>query len=78
MDEELLFVGGARTTDSGFLSRLEMLENNLTRVSNQHEALLPLLDLVELLPHVQKNLEQCRQVKQRLDELDERPTGFNG
>lgn len=65
MDSELHLAGG-RPTDCGFLGRLEMLENNLTRVSNQHDALLPLLDLVELLPHVQKNLEQCRQVKQRL------------
>jgi hypothetical protein len=52
-----------------FMNRLEMLESNLLRVWNQHEALIPLLDLVELLPHVQKNFEQGRQVKQRLDNL---------
>lgn len=75
MDEALFM--SARITDQGVLNRLEMLENNLTRVTNQHDALLPLLDLVELLPHVQKNLEQCRQVKQRLTVLDERLTGFN-
>ncbi len=45
----------AKSTQS-FVSRLEMLESNLTRVDNQHEALVPLLDLVELLPLIHKNL----------------------
>lgn len=64
-------------SQQSFLSRLEMLESNLTRVTNQHEALIPLLDLVELLPHIQKNLEQSQQAKQRLEALSEQMQDFH-
>jgi len=35
--------------------KLEILESNLTRVSQQQEALLPLMNMIDLAPSVQKN-----------------------
>ncbi|EGR30273.1 hypothetical protein IMG5_136330 [Ichthyophthirius multifiliis] len=46
-------------------NRLELIESNLARVCNQHEALMPLLSLLEIVPRINNSENNLKQITQR-------------
>ena len=52
--------------------KLEILDNNLTRVSQQQEALLPLMGMVDLAPSVQKNEGILKTLHKKQTETDDK------
>lgn len=41
--------------NTGLQNRLEVIESHLNRVCNQHDALMPLLSLLETVPKINSN-----------------------
>ena len=52
--------------------KLDILENNLTRVSQQQEALIPLMSMIDLAPSVQKNEGILKGLHKKQSETDEK------
>lgn len=53
-------------------SRLEVLEAHLSRVSNQQDALLPLMNMLDLAPNVAKNENLLKGLSKKGTETDEK------
>ena len=56
--------------NSNINSRLDLIESNLNRVCNQHDALMPLLNLLELLPSLQKNENIVKTIQRKQQEFE--------
>jgi len=52
--------------------RIEALENNLNRVTAQQETLLPLMNMLEMAPNVNKNDHLIKNLHKKSQETDER------
>ena len=50
-------------------NRLRMLESNMARLINQHQALAPLADLANLIPEVNRHKDSIRLVEDELQQL---------
>jgi len=53
-------------------SRLEVIESNLSRVSNQQDALLPLMNMVDVTQNLAKNETLMKNLHKKCAETDER------
>lgn len=61
-----------RAYDPEVLRKFEELETNLSNVSNQQDSLLPLMNLLDLSPNVQKAVGLMKNLDKRQDETDKK------
>jgi chromosome segregation ATPase len=55
-------------------TRLEMLESNLARVTNQQDSLLPLMNMLEIAPNVAKNDNLVKNLHKKSQETEDKIT----
>lgn len=58
--------------DSEFSTKVDELESSLSTVSNQQDALLPLMNLLDLAPNVQKTVGLMKNLDKRQDETEKK------
>ncbi|KRX07190.1 hypothetical protein PPERSA_00347 [Pseudocohnilembus persalinus] len=52
--------------------QLELIEGNLSRVCNQHDALMPLLQILEAMPQISKNEQEIKNIKNNQKALEQK------
>lgn len=50
--------------------RLTSVEHNLNAICSQHDALMPLLTLLDSMPHLSKSDQQIRNILKKAGEID--------
>ncbi|KAL4496036.1 hypothetical protein ABPG72_015458 [Tetrahymena utriculariae] len=58
--------------DANLERRLEIIETSLNRVCNQHDALMPLLQLLETVPSLQRSEQQVKNLSKKYSDVEKR------
>ena len=58
--------------DQALDHRLNHIENNLSRVCNQQDALLPLLHVVDLVPGLSKTDDALQKIQGKINEAEDK------
>lgn len=64
--------GRPSSNEGGFTNRLDVLEAHLSRISNQQDALLPLMGMLDLAPNVTKSDTLLKGLQKKSQETDEK------
>ena len=60
--------------DPDYLSRIEVLESDLSKISKQQDALLPLMNMLEVTPTLMKNENLLKNINKRSQDTEDRIT----
>jgi hypothetical protein len=73
IQESPLSIQGRNTSiDNIYTNRLDVLEAHLSRISNQQDALLPLMGMLDMAPNVNKNDNLLKSLQKKSQETDEK------
>ncbi|KAL4460022.1 hypothetical protein ABPG74_003548 [Tetrahymena malaccensis] len=67
---DVLMPSNQNNLNIGLQNRLEVIESHLNRVCNQHDALMPLLSLLETVPKINNNEQAMKQMQKKISDLE--------